>query len=68
MAVEPHDGDQPQETDEPASNRGAFIALVVVAGLVLGGLWLMRVLGGAADIQDCVASGRTNCAPVGKSD
>jgi hypothetical protein len=65
--VEPNHADPPQEPDEPAGNRGALIALVVVAGLVLGGLWLMRVLGGAADIQDCVASGRTNCAPVGKS-
>ncbi len=50
--------------DEPTSNRGALIALAVVAALVVGGLLLSRVLGGAADVQDCVASGRTNCAPV----
>jgi hypothetical protein len=50
--------------DEPQSNRGALIALLVVAALVLGGLYLSHVLGSAADTQDCVASGRTNCAPL----
>jgi hypothetical protein len=50
--------------DEPSSNRGALVALLVVAVLILGGLYLSHVLGSAAGIQDCVASGRTNCAPV----
>jgi len=27
-------------------------------------LWLTHVLGGAASVQDCVAAGRSNCAPV----
>jgi hypothetical protein len=52
------------EDHEPTSNRGALVALGVVAALILGGLWLSHVLGGAASVQDCVASGRTNCAPV----
>ncbi len=52
------------EDHEPASNRGALIALGVVAVLILGGLWLSHVLGGAASVQDCLAAGRTNCAPV----
>jgi hypothetical protein len=52
------------EDHEPASNRGALVALGVVAALILAGLWLSHVLGGAANVQDCVASGRTNCAPV----
>lgn len=51
------------EPDEP-SRRGALVALVVVVLLVLGGLWLGHVLNGAAAVQDCVMSGRTNCAPV----
>jgi hypothetical protein len=55
------------ETDEDedhSSGRGALIALGVVVVLVLGGLWLAHVLGGAASVQDCVASGRSNCAQV----
>jgi hypothetical protein len=55
------------ETDEDedhGTGRGALIALGVVVVLVLGGLWLAHVLGGAASVQDCVASGRSNCAPV----
>jgi hypothetical protein len=52
------------DDEEPGSNRGALIALGVVAALILCGLWLSHVLGGAASVQDCLASGRTNCAPV----
>jgi hypothetical protein len=52
------------EDDETGGHRGALIALGVVAVLILGGLWLAHILGGAAAVQDCVAAGRTNCAPV----
>lgn len=53
------------EPDEhPTSGRGALIALLVIAALIGGGLWLSHVLGGAADVQDCMAAGRTNCAPI----
>jgi hypothetical protein len=55
--------DDPDE-DEPTSNRGPLAALGVVVLLILGGLWLSHVLGGASATQDCLASGRTNCAPV----
>jgi hypothetical protein len=54
----------PHDEYEPASNRGALIALGVVVALILAGLWLMHVLGAASATQDCIASGRTNCAPV----
>ena len=46
--------------------RGALIALVVVAVLVLGGIWLSRTLHGVGRLQDCVMAGRHNCAPVGQ--
>ena len=42
-----------------------MVALVVVLALLLGGgLWITGALRGTAQIQDCVAAGRTNCAPV----
>jgi hypothetical protein len=50
--------------EEGGSNRGPVIALVVVVVLVLGGLWLSSQLRSAGQVQDCVMSGRTNCAPI----
>ncbi len=51
--------------DEPSgSNRGPVAALIVVLLLVAGGLWLMQHIRAAARIQDCVMSGRSNCAPI----
>ncbi len=53
------------EADEPSnSNRGSIAALIIVAVLVAGGLWLMEHIRADARIQDCVMSGRTNCAPI----
>jgi hypothetical protein len=52
------------EGDDPGRTRQLIAACVVLAALVLAGLWLTGVLRGAANIQDCVSSGRTNCAPV----
>ncbi len=51
------------DEDEP-QRRGALIALVVVAVLVAGSLWLVHILGEAGRVQDCIAAGRSNCAPV----
>lgn len=60
----------PRGSDEPRSRRardprwGALMGLLVVLLLVLGGLFLIHVLARAGRLQDCVMSGRTNCAPV----
>jgi hypothetical protein len=61
---------EPQMDDEaevPDSRRGALIGFGVVLVLILGGLWLVHLLRGNAQIQDCVMSGRTNCAPINTS-
>jgi hypothetical protein len=52
--------------DEPASGppRGALIALLVVAVLIGCFMFVMHRLSQAGRLQDCVASGRTNCAPI----
>ena len=52
------------EPHESSSNRGAVAALVVVLVLVLGCWFLTQGLRKNSNIQDCVASGRTNCAPI----
>ena len=57
--------DRPVEDNPgPTSNRGAVAALVVVLVLVVGGYFLTQALRKNSNIQDCVASGRTNCAPI----
>lgn len=48
----------------PDSRRGALIGLLITALLVIGGVYLVHVLRNTAQLQDCVMSGRTNCAPL----
>ena len=52
------------EPETPTSNRGPMAALVVVLVLVVLGFVLTQALRKNSGIQDCVASGRTNCAPI----
>jgi hypothetical protein len=52
------------EDDPGGSPLRAVIGLVLMVVLILGVLFIMRQLRQAATIQDCVASGRTNCAPI----
>jgi hypothetical protein len=54
----------PDEPEVPDSRRGALIGLGLVLLLIVGGLVLAHVLRGTARLQDCVMSGRTNCAPI----
>ena len=44
--------------------RRALIALLAIVALIVGTLYIMHRLNQAARLQDCVASGRTNCAPI----
>lgn len=46
------------------SGRQLAAAAIVVALIVVIGLWLSSALRDSAAIQDCVAAGRTNCAPI----
>ena len=52
--------------DDPGSGGRprALVGLVVIVLLVLGVLFIMHRLNQAAKMQDCLASGRTNCAPI----
>jgi hypothetical protein len=61
----------PSRGEEPGvprdSRRAALVGLIVTLLLVTGGVVLVHVLGRAAKLQDCVMSGRTNCAPIDAS-
>lgn len=53
-----------QPPKEPDSRRAAVLGLVVTLVLIVLGFILVRVLGNAGRLQDCVLSGRSNCAPI----
>ena len=51
--------------EDPGPNpRRALIGLIAIVALIGAVLFIMHRLNQAAQIQDCVASGRTNCAPI----
>jgi len=52
------------EEDPKASPWRAVVGLGLIAVLIVGVLFIMHELQSAASLQDCVASGRTNCAPI----
>jgi hypothetical protein len=53
------------DEDEPKSGPlRAVVGLALILGLVVVVLFVMQQLRHASAIQDCVASGRTNCAPI----
>jgi len=57
----PRERIDPPETD---SRRPALIGLLVVAVLVVAAYYLVTALREEGKFEDCVASGRTNCAPL----
>jgi hypothetical protein len=51
------------EKNQPPRSR-ALIGLVVVAVLVVAAVYLVRALHEESQREDCLMSGRTNCAPI----
>jgi hypothetical protein len=63
MRVSKEHGQEPGDR-VAESRRSALIGLIIVLVLLGGGLWLIHVLRAASQLQDCVMSGRSNCAPI----
>ena len=57
--ADPHDDDH-----EPDSRRPALIGLLVVLALVVAAYFLVTALRENANLEDCLMSGRKNCAPI----
>ena len=55
---------QRHDDDPPDPRRAALIGLIIILALAIGAVVLIRELGKASKLQDCVMSGRTNCAPI----
>jgi hypothetical protein len=55
-------GEIDRETDERRTS--ALLGLIIVLVLAIAGVLLVRDLGQKAKLEDCLMSGRTNCAPI----
>jgi hypothetical protein len=55
---------EPPRPQSDHLRRKALLGLLLVVLLIVGGLLLTRVLHNSAQLQDCVMSGRSNCAPI----
>jgi hypothetical protein len=56
--------EQRKQRPPPDPRRAAAVGLLVALLVVALGLVLIHVLGNAGRLQDCVLSGRSNCAPL----
>jgi hypothetical protein len=50
--------------EETRRNRANVAALVFAAILIVVGWLLIQKLGASGRMEDCLMSGRTNCAPI----
>jgi hypothetical protein len=55
-------GDSDREADE--RRTGALLGLIVILSLAIVALVLIRQLVKESQLEDCLMSGRTNCAPI----
>jgi hypothetical protein len=54
----------PDEHAHDQSRSRALIGLVVVAVLVVAAIYLVHALRNESKLEDCLMSGRSNCAPI----
>lgn len=58
--------DAPDHDDDAQTDRrpAALIGLIIILALAILAVVLVRELGRQSSLQDCLMSGRTNCAPI----
>jgi hypothetical protein len=55
---------QDQQPEEDRPSPFGWFPLIILIVLIVGGLFVMFELRDVSNIQDCVQSGRKNCAPI----
>jgi hypothetical protein len=57
---------RPREDEQAGADRrtGALVVLVVILVLAIIAVFLVRELRKKSELEDCLMSGRTNCAPI----
>lgn len=62
---DPEKGGEDHEQDEEDERRlGFLLALIAVAVIVALGLWLLWTMWENEKLQECLITGRRDCAPV----
>ena len=64
MAHDPSEHDPSESDDDGGNRRGALIGLAIAALLVVAGIYLVNALRNQGKMEDCLMSGRSNCAPI----
>jgi hypothetical protein len=54
----------PDEPNHDESRSRALIGLLVIALLVIAAVYLVHALRNESNLEDCLMSGRSNCAPI----
>ncbi|HML09699.1 MAG TPA: hypothetical protein VK432_02490 [Stellaceae bacterium] len=57
-------GPNQRDDDGGGSRRGALIGLLICVVLVVAAYYLVNSLRNEGKLEDCLASGRTNCQPL----
>ena len=52
------------DPDQGGNRRGVIAGLAIAVVLLVVGLWLAHELTTTSKMQDCLMSGRTNCAVI----
>ena len=60
MSADPSD----PEEDESTRRRNNMLFLVAAVLVVLAGIWLVNKMIDLRNLQNCLESGRRNCAPI----
>ena len=50
--------------DDEARQTAALMGFIVILVLAIAGVVLVRELGTSTKLEDCLMSGRRNCAPI----
>ena len=52
------------DSDDDQRRTSALLGLIVILSLAIVGIVLVRELGKESKLEDCLMSGRSNCAPI----
>jgi hypothetical protein len=58
---------RPTESAPGGSNRRALVGLTAAIAIALAGWLLIRELQAQSRLEDCLSSGRRDCAPITRS-